>query len=168
MPNPNPSLSSFLKDCTVHILYTNAKTFADVVLPNHVGDEELNSIDGAGIGVLTKAKIKKDENGVPKKPKWKLNDKAVPHNEEVYHYLWHPTEIPHLNRIIKDFIKLFGIIAALIKVTTAQEERKSLNVTFDVTPPPSKTSPMLDDDLDEEKEEEEAIKVSEEKNIEND
>ncbi|GKF88259.1 hypothetical protein Tco_0259136, partial [Tanacetum coccineum] len=102
MPNPNPSLSSFLKDCTVHIPYTNAKTFADVILPNHVGDEELNSIDGVGIGVLTKSKIKKDENGVPKKPKWKMNDKAVPHNEEVYHYLWHPTEIPYLNRIIKE------------------------------------------------------------------
>ncbi|GJR20138.1 hypothetical protein Tco_0968665 [Tanacetum coccineum] len=32
---------------------------------------------------------------------------------------------------------------------------ESLNVTFDKTPPPSKTSPLVDDDLDEE----EAIKV---------
>ncbi|GJZ49708.1 retrovirus-related pol polyprotein from transposon TNT 1-94 [Tanacetum coccineum] len=41
---------------------------------------------------------------------------------------------------------------------------ESLNVTFDETPPPSKTSPLVDDDLDEEK----AIKVTENKNLEND
>ncbi|GJW92778.1 hypothetical protein Tco_0172450 [Tanacetum coccineum] len=41
---------------------------------------------------------------------------------------------------------------------------ESLNVIFDETPPPSKTSPLVDDDLDEE----EAIKVFEKKNLEND
>nr|GEV85646.1 retrovirus-related Pol polyprotein from transposon TNT 1-94 [Tanacetum cinerariifolium] len=41
---------------------------------------------------------------------------------------------------------------------------ESLNVTFDETPPPYKTSPLVDDDLDEE----EAIKVTEKKNLEND
>ncbi|GJV04586.1 retrovirus-related pol polyprotein from transposon TNT 1-94 [Tanacetum coccineum] len=41
---------------------------------------------------------------------------------------------------------------------------ESLNMTFDETPPPSKTSPLVDDDLDEE----EAIKVTEKKNLEND
>ncbi|GJX32087.1 retrovirus-related pol polyprotein from transposon TNT 1-94 [Tanacetum coccineum] len=41
---------------------------------------------------------------------------------------------------------------------------KSLNVTFDETPSPSKTSPLVDDDLDEK----EAIKVTEKKNLEND
>ncbi|GJW05674.1 retrovirus-related pol polyprotein from transposon TNT 1-94 [Tanacetum coccineum] len=41
---------------------------------------------------------------------------------------------------------------------------ESLNVTFDETLPPSKTSPLVDDDL----EEEEAIKVTEKKNLEND
>ncbi|GJU18627.1 retrovirus-related pol polyprotein from transposon TNT 1-94 [Tanacetum coccineum] len=41
--------------------------------------------------------------------------------------------------------------------------KESLNVTFDETPPPSKTSPLVDDDLDEE----EAIKVTK-KNLEND
>ncbi|GJU43920.1 retrovirus-related pol polyprotein from transposon TNT 1-94, partial [Tanacetum coccineum] len=40
---------------------------------------------------------------------------------------------------------------------------KSLNVTFDETPPHSKTSPLVDDDLDEE----EAIKVIEKKNLKN-
>ncbi|GJZ52832.1 retrovirus-related pol polyprotein from transposon TNT 1-94 [Tanacetum coccineum] len=42
--------------------------------------------------------------------------------------------------------------------------KESLNVTFDETPPPSKTSPLVDDDLGEE----EAIKVTEKKNLEND
>ncbi|GJW01932.1 retrovirus-related pol polyprotein from transposon TNT 1-94 [Tanacetum coccineum] len=41
---------------------------------------------------------------------------------------------------------------------------ESLNVTFDKTPPPFMTSPLVDDDLDEE----EAIKVTEKKNIETD
>ncbi|GJR15688.1 retrovirus-related pol polyprotein from transposon TNT 1-94 [Tanacetum coccineum] len=41
---------------------------------------------------------------------------------------------------------------------------ESLNVTFDETPPPSKTSPLVDDDLDKE----EKIKVTEKKNLEND
>nr|GEU30494.1 retrovirus-related Pol polyprotein from transposon TNT 1-94 [Tanacetum cinerariifolium] len=39
-----------------------------------------------------------------------------------------------------------------------------LNVTFDEIPPPSKTSPLMDDDLDEE----EAIKATEKQNLEND
>ncbi|GJT58279.1 retrovirus-related pol polyprotein from transposon TNT 1-94 [Tanacetum coccineum] len=50
----------------------------------------------------------------------------------------------------------------LNKHTRKVEE--SLNVTFDETPPPSKTSSLVDDDLDEE----EAIKVTEKKNLEND
>ncbi|GJT24760.1 retrovirus-related pol polyprotein from transposon TNT 1-94 [Tanacetum coccineum] len=50
----------------------------------------------------------------------------------------------------------------LNKQTRKVEE--SINVTFDKTPPPSKTSPLVDDDLDEE----EAIKVSKKKNLEND
>ncbi|GKA82485.1 zf-CCHC domain-containing protein [Tanacetum coccineum] len=41
--------------------------------------------------------------------------------------------------------------------------KESLNVTFDETPPPSKTSPLVDDDLDEE----EAIMEIEKKNLEN-
>ncbi|GJT63647.1 retrovirus-related pol polyprotein from transposon TNT 1-94 [Tanacetum coccineum] len=42
--------------------------------------------------------------------------------------------------------------------------KESFNATFDETPPPSKTSPLVDDDLDEE----EAIKVTKKKNLEND
>ncbi|GJS58042.1 retrovirus-related pol polyprotein from transposon TNT 1-94 [Tanacetum coccineum] len=51
----------------------------------------------------------------------------------------------------------------ILKKHTRKVE-ESLNVTFDETPPPSKTSPLVDDDLDEE----EAIKVTEKKNLEND
>ncbi|GJY45968.1 retrovirus-related pol polyprotein from transposon TNT 1-94 [Tanacetum coccineum] len=50
----------------------------------------------------------------------------------------------------------------LNKQTMKIEE--SLNVTFDETPPPSKTSPLVDDDLDEE----EAIRTTEKKNLEKD
>nr|GEX78021.1 retrovirus-related Pol polyprotein from transposon TNT 1-94 [Tanacetum cinerariifolium] len=49
----------------------------------------------------------------------------------------------------------------LNKHTRKVEE--SLNVTFNETPPPSKTSPVVDDDLDEE----EVIKGAEKKNLEN-
>ncbi|GJY19980.1 retrovirus-related pol polyprotein from transposon TNT 1-94 [Tanacetum coccineum] len=50
------------------------------------------------------------------------------------------------------------------EITNNGKVIESLNVTFDETPPPSKTSPLVDDDLDEE----EAIKVTEKKNLEND
>ncbi|GKD69465.1 retrovirus-related pol polyprotein from transposon TNT 1-94 [Tanacetum coccineum] len=46
----------------------------------------------------------------------------------------------------------------------SRKVEESLNVTFNETPPASKTSPLLDDDLDEE----EVIKVTEKKNLEND
>ncbi|GKE24290.1 retrovirus-related pol polyprotein from transposon TNT 1-94, partial [Tanacetum coccineum] len=53
---------------------------------------------------------------------------------------------------------LFGPFAHTRKI------EESLNVTFDESPPHSKTSPLVDDDLDEEEE----IKVSEKKILEND
>ncbi|GJR98381.1 retrovirus-related pol polyprotein from transposon TNT 1-94, partial [Tanacetum coccineum] len=46
----------------------------------------------------------------------------------------------------------------------SRKVKESLNVTFGETPPPSKTSPLVDDDFDEE----ETIKVTEEKNQKND
>ncbi|GJV28587.1 hypothetical protein Tco_1385035 [Tanacetum coccineum] len=42
--------------------------------------------------------------------------------------------------------------------------KESLNVTFGETPPPSKTSPLVDDELDKAQ----AIKIAKKKNIEND
>ncbi|GKD60970.1 retrovirus-related pol polyprotein from transposon TNT 1-94 [Tanacetum coccineum] len=44
------------------------------------------------------------------------------------------------------------------------EIEELLNLTFDETPPPSKTAPLVDDNLDEE----EAIKIIKKKNLEND
>nr|GEU83144.1 hypothetical protein [Tanacetum cinerariifolium] len=108
MPNPNliksnsPTVTTFLKHSTVHIHYTNAKTFADDVSMNNVGDKEFKSFDGIGTGRMTKKE--KNKKGMTKEPnkEWKLDEKAAPDNENVYHYLWHPTKIPHLNRIIKE------------------------------------------------------------------
>ncbi|GKC52089.1 hypothetical protein Tco_1074834 [Tanacetum coccineum] len=54
--------------------------------------------------------------------------------------------------------------AYIILNKDTRKVKESLNVTFDENPPPSKTSPLVDDDLDEE----EAIKVTEKKNLEND
>ncbi|GJW71296.1 hypothetical protein Tco_0128213 [Tanacetum coccineum] len=70
----------------------------DDVLLNHVGGEELKSFDGVGIRRMTKKK--KNDLGLPKEPnkEWKQNEKVVPTNKEnVDHYLWHLTKIPHLN-----------------------------------------------------------------------
>ncbi|GJV37624.1 hypothetical protein Tco_1410101 [Tanacetum coccineum] len=93
--------------------------FADDVLPNHVGGKELNSIDGIGNRVLTKKEIKKDDKGMPRElnKEWKLNEKAVPYNKNVYHYLWHPTEIPHLNlgykSIERDRLMVIEVMVAM-------------------------------------------------------
>ncbi|GJQ91505.1 retrovirus-related pol polyprotein from transposon TNT 1-94 [Tanacetum coccineum] len=54
--------------------------------------------------------------------------------------------------------------AYIILNKNTEKVKESLNVTFDKTPPPFKTSPLVDDDLDEE----EAIKVTKKKNLEND
>nr|GEY33178.1 hypothetical protein [Tanacetum cinerariifolium] len=79
----SPTVSPFLKDSTMHIPYTNANMFANDVLANHVGDKELNSIDGVGIRVLRKKEIKKDKVGLLKEynKEWKMNEKVDPHNK---------------------------------------------------------------------------------------
>nr|GEU35718.1 copia protein [Tanacetum cinerariifolium] len=60
--------------------------------------------------------------------------------------------------------KMMRSEAYIIQNKHTRKVKESLNVTFDETPPPSKTSPLVDDDLDEE----EAIKVTEKKNLKND
>nr|GEY37505.1 hypothetical protein [Tanacetum cinerariifolium] len=95
LPNPqpinsnSPTVSPFLKECTVHIPYMNAKMFTDVVLPNHVGNKELKSNVGFGTRRMTKKMIEKNDMGLPNEPnkEWKLNEKVVSHNKEVYQYL---------------------------------------------------------------------------------
>ncbi|GJY18937.1 retrovirus-related pol polyprotein from transposon TNT 1-94 [Tanacetum coccineum] len=69
-----------------------------------------------------------------------------------------------------DYFRVFGSKCFILntkdylQVIDPKSYEESLNLTFDETPPPSKTSPLVDDDLDEE----EAIKVTEKKNLEND
>ncbi|GJV66470.1 retrovirus-related pol polyprotein from transposon TNT 1-94 [Tanacetum coccineum] len=58
----------------------------------------------------------------------------------------------------------FSNKAYIILNKHTKKVEESLNVTFDETPSPSNTSPLVDDDLDEE----EAIKVTKKKNLEND
>ncbi|GJV09737.1 retrovirus-related pol polyprotein from transposon TNT 1-94 [Tanacetum coccineum] len=73
-----------------------------------------------------------------------------------------PYELLRGRKPTLDYFRVFGTYIILNKHTRKVEE--SLNVTFYETPPPSKTSPLVDDDLDEE----EAIKVTKKKNLEND
>nr|GEY43875.1 retrovirus-related Pol polyprotein from transposon TNT 1-94 [Tanacetum cinerariifolium] len=54
--------------------------------------------------------------------------------------------------------------AYVILIKHIRKIKESLNVTFDETPPPSKISPLVDDDLDEDQ----AIKVAEKKALGND
>ncbi|GJZ41468.1 putative reverse transcriptase domain-containing protein [Tanacetum coccineum] len=72
----------------------------------------------------------------------------------------------HLTYFITSFTQGYSqnSKAYIILNKHTRKVEESLNVTFDETPPPSKTSPLVDDDLDEE----EAIKVTEKKNLEND
>ncbi|GJW51010.1 retrovirus-related pol polyprotein from transposon TNT 1-94 [Tanacetum coccineum] len=69
-----------------------------------------------------------------------------------------------------DYFRVFGSKCFILNTKDyltkfdQKSYEESLNVTFNETPPPSKTSPLVDDDLDEE----ESIKVTEKKNLEND
>ncbi|GJV80553.1 retrovirus-related pol polyprotein from transposon TNT 1-94 [Tanacetum coccineum] len=65
-----------------------------------------------------------------------------------------PYELLRGRKPTLDYFRVFG----------SKKVEESLNVTFDETPTPYKTPPLVDDDLDVE----EAIKVTEKKNIEND
>ncbi|GJV05675.1 retrovirus-related pol polyprotein from transposon TNT 1-94 [Tanacetum coccineum] len=68
-------------------------------------------------------------------------------------------------RFLKDKTEAFDQFEIFSRKIQNQLEtsKKTLNVTFDETPPPSKTSPLVDDDLDEE----EAIREIKKKNLEN-
>nr|GFA11465.1 retrovirus-related Pol polyprotein from transposon TNT 1-94 [Tanacetum cinerariifolium] len=68
------------------------------------------------------------------------------------------------NRYTYVIVDNYSSKACIILNKHTKKIEESLNVAFDKTPPPSKTSPLVDDDLDEEK----AIKVAEKKVLEND
>ncbi|GKE94604.1 hypothetical protein Tco_1579459 [Tanacetum coccineum] len=69
--NPNlimsnsPTVSPFLKDCTMHIPYTQEKVFEHDEISNHFGDKELISFVGIE-NEVSKRNIKDTEN--PKRP----------------------------------------------------------------------------------------------------
>ncbi|GJX90833.1 retrovirus-related pol polyprotein from transposon TNT 1-94 [Tanacetum coccineum] len=81
-----------------------------------------------------------------------------------------PYELLRGRKPTLDYFRVFGSKCFILNTKDyltkfdPKSYEESLNVTFDETPPPSKTSPLVDDDLDEE----EAIKVTEKKNLEND
>nr|GEW12457.1 retrovirus-related Pol polyprotein from transposon TNT 1-94 [Tanacetum cinerariifolium] len=81
-----------------------------------------------------------------------------------------PYELLRGRKPTLDYFRVFGSKCFILNTKDyltkfdPKSYEESINVTFDETPPPSKTSPLLDDDLDEE----EAIKVTEKKNLEND
>ncbi|GJR07139.1 zf-CCHC domain-containing protein [Tanacetum coccineum] len=66
----------------------------------------------------------------------------------------------HDSKITKDG----KVIAYIILNKHTMKIKESLNVIFDESPPPSKASPLVDDDLNED----ESIKVTKKKNLEND
>nr|GEW01709.1 retrovirus-related Pol polyprotein from transposon TNT 1-94 [Tanacetum cinerariifolium] len=68
------------------------------------------------------------------------------------------------NRYTLVIVDDYSSKAYIILNTHTKKVEESLKVRFDETPPPSKTSPLVDDDLDED----EAIKITEKKNLEND
>ncbi|GJV02338.1 retrovirus-related pol polyprotein from transposon TNT 1-94 [Tanacetum coccineum] len=67
------------------------------------------------------------------------------------------------NRYTLVIVDDYSSKACIILNKHTRKVEELLNVTFDETPPPSKTSPLLDDDLDEE----EAIREIEKKNLKN-
>ncbi|GJR68616.1 hypothetical protein Tco_0014681 [Tanacetum coccineum] len=82
----------------MHIPHTQEKVFKHDKMSSHVDDKELSTI--IDVGVLTKKEFKKDDMRLSKEPnkEWKLNEKMIPNNKNVYHYQWQPSENPHLNR----------------------------------------------------------------------
>ncbi|GJX70488.1 reverse transcriptase domain-containing protein [Tanacetum coccineum] len=98
MPNPNlimsnsPTISPFLKDCTVHISYTQEKVFEHEEISNQVGDKELVSFVGIGNEVL-KGNIEDTEN--PKRPN--VSPSLVEYIPKIPYHQALKREISHLN-----------------------------------------------------------------------
>ncbi|GJZ09353.1 hypothetical protein Tco_0543636 [Tanacetum coccineum] len=103
MPNSNlimsnsPTVSSFLKDCTVHIPYTQEKVFEHGEISNHVGDKELISFVGIG-NEVSKGNIEDTEN--PKRPN--VSPSLVEYIPKIPYPQALKMEISNLNRIIKE------------------------------------------------------------------
>ncbi|GJS13390.1 hypothetical protein Tco_0407862 [Tanacetum coccineum] len=103
MPNPNlimsnsPIVPPFLKDCTVHIPYTQEKVFEYDEILNDVGNKELISFVGIG-NEVSKGNIKDTKN--LKRPN--LSPSLVEYIPKIPYSQALKREISHLNRIIKE------------------------------------------------------------------
>ncbi|GJR13584.1 hypothetical protein Tco_0796236 [Tanacetum coccineum] len=103
MPNPNLIMSNsltvspLLKDCTVHILYTQEKVFEHDEISNHVGDKELISFVGIG-NEVSKGNITDTKN--PKRPN--VSPSLVKYIPKIPYPQALKREISYLNRIVKE------------------------------------------------------------------
>ncbi|GJY67627.1 reverse transcriptase domain-containing protein [Tanacetum coccineum] len=102
MPNPNlimsnsPNVSPFLKDCTVHIPYTQEKVFKHDKISNHVDDKELISFVGIE-NEVSKGDIEDTEN--PKRPN--VSPSLMESIPKIPYPQALKREISNLNRIVK-------------------------------------------------------------------
>nr|GEX82533.1 retrovirus-related Pol polyprotein from transposon TNT 1-94 [Tanacetum cinerariifolium] len=109
------------------------------------------------------------------RPKWRANVTAIEESKDltllsldelIGNLKVHEMIIKKDSKIVKAKVKRKSIALKAKKESSDEEcltSGKSLNVTFNETPPPSKTSPLVDNDLDEE----EAIRETKKKNLEN-
>ncbi|GKD81567.1 hypothetical protein Tco_1348406 [Tanacetum coccineum] len=103
MPNLNlimsnsPTVSPFLKGCTMQILYTQEKVFEHDDISNHVGDKELISFFGIG-NEVSKGNIEDTENS--KRPN--VSPSLVEFISKILYPQALKREISHLNCIIKE------------------------------------------------------------------
>ncbi|GJZ15292.1 hypothetical protein Tco_0550969 [Tanacetum coccineum] len=93
----SPTVSPFLKDCTVHIPYTQEKVFEHDEISNHVGDKELISFVSIG-NEVSKGNNEDTEN--PKIPN--VSPLLVEYIPKISYPQALKMEISHLNRIIKE------------------------------------------------------------------
>ncbi|GJQ93054.1 retrovirus-related pol polyprotein from transposon TNT 1-94 [Tanacetum coccineum] len=92
------------------------------------------------------------------------NANGITHNFSAPLTLQSNGMIERKNKTLQEMSYSQNSKAYIILNKHTKKVEESLNMTFDETPPPSKTSPLVDDYIDEE----EAIKVTEKKNLEND
>ncbi|GJY18844.1 retrovirus-related pol polyprotein from transposon TNT 1-94 [Tanacetum coccineum] len=92
------------------------------------------------------------------------NANGITHNFSAPRTLQSNGMVERKNRTLQEMGYSQNSKSYIILNKHTRKVKELLNVTFDETPPPFKTSPLVDDDLDEE----EAIKVTAKKNLEND
>ncbi|GJY95139.1 retrovirus-related pol polyprotein from transposon TNT 1-94 [Tanacetum coccineum] len=157
-------------------VYSDSSYFSDEnsSIDDLVLDNEYDKLCKMSLKIITKNKILKatrnsleEELSILKEKVSTLEKNKGVDLEQICDNKCRVTFSEHDSEITKDG-KVIGYSqsskAYIILNKHTRKIEESLNVTFDETPPSSKTSPLMDDDLDEE----EAIKVTEKKNLEYD